>query len=269
VDWEADYLWSYILIPLAVILMLGAAFGIYYLLRRTSPRTFQPAMPAPQMPQPRPVPQQHTTVVMIGGDRAEKARELPASTKEQLMSSFGQLLERYETEVKTSLTPKDAPKIETITNDKMLSSPDTESPLIIEGNVEQESQLCNFVSRKLLRTVTGKWRQVNSSTVNLPSEGKDNGKTESKTGLVITWARDIFHEWEILTCSLSKAHKGKHKGSSEVVYSLMSTATESKTYGPGTEMSPPSPHITDGMPEIEIDEDQIIPTEQLPGEAVV
>jgi hypothetical protein len=267
--WDPNYFWPYFLIPLTIILLLGAAYGIYYFSRRNVPRAIQPAAPIPQVPQPRPIPQQHTTVVMIGGDQREKARELPVSTKEQLMASFGQLLEKYETEVKSTLAPKGEPKIDTIMNNRMLASPDNSAPLIVEGEIEQESQLCNHVSRKLLRTVTGQWRQANSSTTILPSEEHEKGKTESKTGLVVTWARDIFHEWEILTCSLPTAHNGKHKGSSEVVYSLMNMTTEAKTYGPGIEINPPAPHITDGMPEVEIDEDQVIPVEQLPGEAAI
>ena len=96
----------------------------------------------------------------------------------------------------------------------------------------------------------------------MPSPDKD--KTKGGTGLSVVWARDIYHEWEILTCSLQTGHKGKHKGSVEIVYSFLNTVTEKKSYGPRQKLRSPTPHFTDGMPELEVADDQIIPADELP-----
>ena len=50
------------------------------------------------------------------------------------------------------------------------------------------------------------------------------------------------------------------------MYTLLNTITEEKIYNPGQEFMPPSPHFTDGMPEVEITTDQVIPISQLPVE---
>jgi len=47
---------------------------------------------------------------------------------------------------------------------------------------------------------------------------------------------------------------------------LLNTIAEKNVYGREEELSPPTPHFTDGIPEVEIDTDQILSTGQLPTE---
>ena len=112
---------------------------------------------------------------------------------------------------------------------------------------------CNYTARKLLRVVAGAWRQT---------------KTKTQDGSVVVWARDTYNEWEILTCLLPTGHAGNHQGNFQIVYTLLNTITEEKAYEPGQKVSPPTPHFTDGMPEVEITSDQVIPSEQLPTETL-
>jgi hypothetical protein len=272
--WEADYSMPYFLIPLTILIFLALLYGIYWLMRRSRPPTPTPAYgppipPRPIGPPPRPIPQHHTTVVMIG-DKEGKQKQLPQSTKEQLMEKFGELLETYEQEIKSTMGgEQQLPSGRTVSEDKRLSAPrpvphpipddrmDEEEP-----EEEEEEQTCDHVSKKLLRTITGSWRQMDSKTVQLPPSGKEGSK--AKTGLEVVWARDIYQEWEIQRCSLPLHHKGNHKGDIEVVYSLLNTVTEEKTYSSRQKMLPPAQHFTDGMDQEEIPEDQIIPADELP-----
>jgi hypothetical protein len=284
VFWEADYSLPYILIPLTIILIIAAVYGIYWLMRRSRPPAPSPAygppfpprpMP-PLAPPPRPIPQHHTTVVMIG-DKGEKQRQLPQSTKEQLLEKFGELLETYENEIKATMSDdRQLGAGRTVSEDKRLSGPrpiphpivdeeEEEEPEEYKAHDEEEEEeerLCNHVSKKLLRTITGKWRQSDSKTVQLSSTGKE-GDT-AKTGLSVVWARDIYQEWEIQRCSLLRNHKGNHKGDIEIVYTLLNTVTEEKTYSTRQKMLPPKSHFTDGMDQEEIPEDQIVPADELP-----
>ena len=226
------------------------------------------------MPPPRPIPQQHTTVVMIGDKGGETPKQLSGSTKEQLMEKFGELLEKYETEIKTSLGAgagmKELPKIETASKERMISAP---TPGISQPGVdaeftqqEAEDQFCRYTAKKLLRTVTNPWSQVESDTITLPSTGEK--EKPGTTGLFVVWARNIYHEWEILSCSLQSRHEGKHKGGTQVVYSLLNTVTEKKIYHSSDKPEPPTPHFTDGMPQLELSDDQIIPASELPAETI-
>ncbi len=268
VFWEPDYVVPYIIIPLLGLLLLMAAVGIFFLLRRPGPKPAPYGLPPrpipPQALPPRPIPQQHTTVVMLG-DKGEKQKQLPQSTKEQLMEKFGELLEKYEDEIKATMGVKETPEVGTISEDKMLSAPRPIPSDIYDAEVtedEDEDETCGFTSKKLLRTVTGPWREVESKAVTLPAKGK--AATSGGSGLAVTWSRDIYHEWEILTCLRQPRHKGNHKGSVETVYSLLNTVTEEKTYSAKQKMRPPTPHFTDGMPEMEIADDDIIPADELP-----
>ena len=198
------------------------------------------------------------------GDQQQK--QLPQSTKEQLMEKFGQLLDSYEKEIKFSMGAKEVPEIEPITEDKRLSAPKPVPPPIIEAEVteKEEYELCNFASKKMLRTVTSQWHQVESKTIDLPATGKK--ATAGSTGLAVVWDRNIYQEWEIITCLLPDKHQGSHQGSVEIAYSLLNTITEKKIYGPRQKMRPPTPHFTNGMPQVDITDDQIITANDLPGE---
>ena len=88
------------------------------------------------------------------------------------------------------------------------------------------------------------------------------------TGLAITWARDIYQEWEILTCWLPRGHKEPHEGSVEITYSQLNTITEEKIYTPGQELEPPAPHYTDGMPRVEVADNELVPPDKLPPETM-
>ena len=165
----------------------------------------------------------------------------------------------------------------------MLPSPESPPSDVVEAEFtyKEEDSLCHFITKKLIRIVTTKWRQVETKTIALPPAGK---KVETGgTGLTVVWARDIYNEWEIHTCSLPRGHTETHQGSMKIVYSLVNTVTEEKVYGskksrrpitrskvpsPDQQLRPPTPHFTDTMPEVEITADQIIPPERLPTETV-
>ncbi len=281
VFWEPDYLLPYILIPLTILIIIAAIVGIYFLLRRQQPKPqpiptapFPLYPPYPPYPPPRAIPQQHTTVVMIGDKGGEKQKQLPQTTKEQLMEKFGELLETYETEIKTSLGAgaKELPKAKAVPEEKMISAPEPSPQPVVDAEFTQEEveeqKSCQYTAKKLIRTVTTAWRQAESDTITLPSTDKSNGETTDITGLFVVWARDVYHEWEIITCSRPLNHKGKHKGDTQVVYSLLNTVTEKKTYGSEQKLEPPTPHFTDGMPGVEISDDQIVLADELPSETI-
>lgn len=293
VFWEPDYTMAYILIPLAILLVIAGIVGLYFLLRRQPSLQPQqpmgpPVMPYPPLymspppPPPRPIPQQHTTVVMIG-DKGNEPKQLPSSTKEQLMEKFGELLEKYEAEIKTSLGPVDTtkalPKPGPVPMGKMIPGPQPsmEQPIpppIVDAEFTQtevepqaeSDQPCRYTGKKLLRTVTTSWRQLESDTISLPIIDKE--ETKEVSGLLVVWARDIYHEWEIISCYLPLNHKEKHKGDTQIVYSLLNTVIEKKTYGATDKITPPTPHFTDGMPQMEIPEDQITLADELPSETI-
>jgi hypothetical protein len=218
---------------------------------------------------------------MIGDKEGGKQKQLPQSTKEQLMEKFGELLERYEDEIRTTLETDQTPKITTVTEGKQLEEPKGVPPDVVDAEYIQEGQeeedeeeeeeevvaeTCEFSAKKLLRTVTTEWRQIDSKTVKLPPPKK--GTQTSQNGIEVEWARDIYHEWELVKCSLPPGHTGKHKGSVKIVYSLLNKVSETKTYGPRKKVAPPTPHFTDGMPEEEVSDEHIVSAEELPGETL-
>ena len=243
VDWESDYTRPILFISLIVVAIgLGAFFAYRY---RKGP---QPT-PTPAL-QPSPPPQ--TTVVMIG----DTSRQQTQTTREQLLRRFSELLDKYEEEIKASVKTKEAGELgeaESTEGKRLLPAPVTLG--------EQEIR-CSFTARKLLRVVAGTWRQVETRTISSPPSGE--GPQATQDSHVVVWTRDIYNEWEILTCLLPTGHTGNHQGSFRIVYTLLNTITEEKAYGPGEEVTPPRPHFTDGMPEVEITTDQIISLEQLP-----
>jgi len=187
---------------------------------------------------PQPVPSPPTTVVMIG-DTSKQA----STTKAQLLEKLSELLDRYEDEIKTPAEAKETGElreIESVGEGQMLTAP---------GVFTEDESRCNFTARKLLRVVAGTWRQVETTT---------------QGGPAVVWARDRYNEWDILTCFLPRRHTGTHHGSFRIVYTLLNTITEEKAYESGEEVSPPTPHFTDGMPEVRITADQVIPSEHLP-----
>jgi len=261
VDWEPNYTMPAILIPLAILLIVFGSYGLYLLWRGLQPRPAPVAPPLQAMPPPQ------TTVVMIG----ERAKQTPQTTREQLMEQFGQLLQKYEEEITASLETrpaKEPPRVETVREEKRLRAPETTPPAVVEGEVipEEEGTLCSFTSKKLLRTVASSWRQVETRTITPPSGGRKAAK--GSAGIAVVWARDIYQEWEILDCSLPRGHKEPHEGISQIVYSLLNSITEEKVYEPKQEPQPPEPHYTDGMPQVEVADDQIVPPDQLPSETM-
>jgi hypothetical protein len=128
-----------------------------------------------------------------------------------------------------------------------------------------ESNLCNYATRKLLRTVVSPWRQGESKEIELPATGR---RKKPATGRSVTWMREIFNEWAIFTCTLPKGHKGLHEGNQKVMFSLLNTVTQEKTYTLKAQTTPPTPHYTDGMPEVEVNLEQVIPRDELPGETL-
>ena len=259
VDWEPDYTMPLILIPLALLLIV---FGVYILYRLW--RGLQP-MPIPVAPPPQPIPPPQTTVVMIG----DKAKQIPQTTRDQLMEKFGELLQKYEEEITASTGTTQAegpPRIETVRQEKRLPAPEPVYPAVVEGEVvpDEEGALCDFTAKKLLRVVVGNWRHIETKGAALPPT--EETAAESGAGLAMLWSRDVYQEWEILTCSLPRGHKEPHQGSLEIIYSLLNTVAEEKVCEPGQKGGPPEPHYSDGMPQEEIAADQVVPSDQLPSE---
>jgi hypothetical protein len=302
--WEPDYTMPGILIPLAIIGVVLAGVGIYIMMKRQQqprvvpmatiipggspmmgypPQTMMPPPIPPPQPAPRPIPQQHTTVVMIE-NKGEQQKQLPGSTKEQLVDSFRQLLDKYETDIKGTIGsaaaaslgagPVEAPRVEA-PKGKMLEAPEFVPPAVppqsaANMSVEPEyvkeiKEPCGNSAKKLLRTVVTKWHQEESSTVTIPSS--DPSK-EPEIGLEVIWARDMYHEWDIVKCTLPVNHSGSHKGDSRIAYSLLNTVTIKSTFGSTQKVEPPSPHFTESMPEVELSDDQIVHAGDLPAETI-
>jgi len=223
--------------------------GIFFAFRRKTP----PPAPAPA-PAPQPLPAPQTTVVMIG----DTSKPQSQTTREQLLDKLGELLEKYEEEIKVSVLTEQAAELgegESTEGRQMLPTP---------GIIIDQESLCSFTARKLLRVVTGNWRQVETETT--PSAPGGEGPQAPQGSQVVVWARDIYNEWEILSCFLATGHTGNHQGNFRIVYTMLNTITEEKAYNPGEEVTPPEPHFTDGMPEVEIATDQVISLNQLPTE---
>jgi len=228
VNWEPDYTRPILFISL---IALAIGLGIFFAYRRS------------KAPQPVPAAAPQPTVVMIG----DTSKPQSETTREKLLEKLSELLDKYEEEIRVSVVTEQARELgegEGPGGRQMLSTPD--------AVIDQDS-LCSFTARKLLRVVTGSWRQ-------------GEGPQATKGSQVVVWIRDIYNEWEILTCFLPAGHTGNHQGNFRIVYTLLNTITEEKTYSSGEEVTPPEPHFTDGMPEVEIADDQVIPLSQLPTE---
>jgi hypothetical protein len=199
---------------------------------------------------------------MIGGEKQQQLG--PPSTREQLMEKFGELLQKYEEEIKTTPTTKELPEVRTVREEKKLPMPKSTPPPAPEAELtaKEEGGTCSYTSKKPLRVVASNWRQIETKTAPLTSA--EDKTTEGETGLMTTWTRDIFQEWEILSCWLPQGHKEPHEGSVEIIYSRINTITEEKTYSFGQELTPPEPHYTDGMPHVEIAPNEVVPPDKLP-----
>ena len=267
IEWEPDYTMPFIIIPVLIVLIVLGCYGLYLLLRSLQPKPAPPPPPYyPYMPPPpQPIQPPQTTVVMIGGDKPKLGS---GTTREQLMEKFGELLEKYEDEIKTSTGAKELPEAKIVDKAKRLAAPKPTPPAAEEVEAtpepEEETATCSFASKRPLRTVASSWRQAETKTTALPSTKKK--ATESITGLVITWTRDIYQEWEIFKCWLPQGHQQTHEGSVEIAYSLINTITEESTYAPGQELVPPTPHYTDGMPLSEVADTEIVSPDKLPPE---
>ncbi len=269
IDWEPDNTLPFIFIPLTIVLLILGGYGLYLLLRSLQPKPaplpppYYPYMPPPPPPPPSAIPPPQTTVVMIGGEKPQQLG--PPSTREQLMEKFGELLQKYEEEIKTTPT-KELPDVRTVRGEKKLSLPKSTAPPAPEAELptKEESGTCNYTSKKPLRVVASNWRQIETKTAPLPSTHEKEGET----GLTTTWTRDLFQEWEILSCWLPRGHKEPHEGSVEIVYSRINTVTEEKTYSFGQELTPPEPHYTDGMPLADVASNEVVSPDKLPPESI-
>jgi len=132
-------------------------------------------------PQPKPVaaPATPTIVLIEGGGKGGLE-----GTREQLVEQFRQLLQKYEGEVKSTVKGEELP----------------EAKLLAEG---KEEARCGHTSKKLLRTVVGNWHKIEEKIV---PPGKKAATTD--VSIRTTWARDIYEEWEVSTCSLPEGHSG-------------------------------------------------------------
>jgi len=260
VEWEPDYTMPAILIPLAILLLVLGSYGLYRLWRGPQP------MPVPMAPPLQAMPPPQTTVVMIG----DKQKQAPETTKDRLIEQFSQLLEKYEQEITSSTGTKAAqapPRIETVPEERGLPAPQQAPPPIVDGEIvpeEEEGAPCDFTAKKLLRVVVSNWGQIETRTADLPA----GDEKTAEGGLAIVWARNVYQEWEILTCSLPHGHEEPHEGSRHKAFSLLNTVTEEQVYSPGVEPKPPEPHYTDGMPRAKIPADQVVSSDQLPHETL-
>lgn len=281
IGWDQDYGTPAVTIPLTILAVAGIIYGIYALSRRgkSTQMTPYPPMqgmppppppypmyspPPPQQlpPQPMPIPPPQTTVVMIGNGGIKKS---PQTTREQLMEKFGELLQKYEDELaggRELPTSPDLPEFATVSENKRLSAPEivTTVDSVIDKPVAGNE--CGFSTKKLLRTAVAHWRNTNIKPIVVTPGDKKNAALAG--GRTVTWTRETYTEWELHVCKLAEGHKGTHKGATEIVYSILETINEERNYGPKQPLKPPSPHYTDGMPEMDIAASQIISPDQLP-----
>ncbi len=256
IQWDPDYTLPIILIPLTLVLLIGIGYGFYVLVKSAQPKPVfyppyvaTPPQPPPQMPPPQ------TTVVMIGG---EKPKLGPAATREQLMEKFGELLQKYEEEIRATILGKELP--ETTTLGRGLPTPGASSATVEAEVVPVREQVtCDFATKKALRTVVTVWRKSESKT--LPPQAGDE---ETGGRVAVVWSRDVYQEWEIMRCLSPRGHSGEHEGTIEIVYSFLNTVREEKIYSPDEEALPPKPHYTDGIPVIDLNQVEVVPPEKLP-----
>jgi hypothetical protein len=223
VTWNSDYTWPAVFISLLVLFLIGGAFGLYRLLRPPQPKPVAPAA-APAAP----------TIVLIEGKLGS------GTTKEQLVDQFKQLLQKYEDEVGSTSKGEGFPEAK-----------------LIAASPAKEEAVCGHTSKKLLRTVVGKWHKT-EETVVPPDEETGTKGVSIKT----IWARDIYKEWEVSACSLPEGHSGDHHGTPTKGYTLEDTVTEELSYSAKQKTTPPKPHFTDELPVVDVASHQIIPPDE-------
>lgn len=224
VDWKPDYTMPAILIPLSLFFIVAVIFGVRRLLY-------------PPAPKPVPAPAPPTILVLDGGQKPRLE-----TTKEQLVEQFRQLLEKYEGEVKTSIKSEELPAATVVPESQRLASP------------KGAAAGCGYTTKKLLRTVVGKWHKKEERIV--PPSGEK--AAEKGVATLTLWARDIYNEWEVFTCSLPPGHSGKHRGATSVAYSIQDSVTEERTYTTKQRIVPPRPHFTDELPRADVAPSQVI-----------
>jgi hypothetical protein len=247
--WNPDYSRPILFFAL---LALGIGLGVFFGTRRKhAPPAPVPAGPAQALPPPQ------TTVVMLG----DTPRLSAPTTKEQLLDKFSELLDKYEQEVRGGEAGK-PPELNKAA-ERMLAEGQTP---IVEGESAptRGGALCNYTGKRLLRVVAGPWRQMETRVENLPPDEME--AAGGGVGVAVVWTRDTYNEWRVMTCSLPQGHRGIHQGNLRMAYTLLNTITEKQIYAPGETLTPPSPHFTDGMPEVEVTTDQVVRYEQLPSE---
>jgi hypothetical protein len=227
VTWNPDYTWPAVFISLLVLFLIGGALGLYYLLH--------PPRPKPVMPAAEPAP---PTIVLIDG------RLGPGTTKEQLVDQFKQLLQKYEDEVGSTSKGEGFPEA------KLIAAAPGVAPA-------KEEAVCGHTSKKLLRTVVGKWHKTEEEVV--PPDEKTSTKGVS---IKTIWARDIYKEWEVSVCSLPQGHSGDHHGTTTKGYTLEDTVTEELSYSAKQKTTPPKSHFTDELPVVAVAPHQILPSDQ-------
>jgi hypothetical protein len=229
VAWTPDYTMPAIFIPLSLLFLIAAVFGVRRLLYPPPPKpAVAPLPPAPTAP----------TIVVVGGAQ----RSGMETTREQLVEKFGELLQKYENEVKAAVKPA-LPEAKLIPESQRLAPP-------------KEKPTCGHTSKNLIRTVVGSWRKTEEKIQ--PEPSPEEKAAEKSISLVTVWARDIYNEWEISTCSLPSGHSGGHKGTTRIAYTLQNTITEERTYGAKQKITPPKPHFTDELPIVNIARYQVI-----------
>lgn len=226
ITWNPDYTWPAVFISLLVLFLIGGAFGLYRLLR--------PPQPKPVAPEAASAP---PTIVLLDG------RLGPGTTKEQLVDQFKQLLQKYEDEVGSTSKGEGFPEAKLIA-----------APGVAPG---EEEAVCGHTSKKLLRTVVGKWHKTEEEVIP-PDEKTSTEGISIKT----IWARDIYKEWEVSVCSLPKGHSGDHRGTTTKGYTLQDTITEEMSYSAKQKTTPPKPHFTDELPVVDVVPRRIIPSDQ-------
>jgi len=227
VTWNPDYTWPAVFISLLVLFLIGGAFGLYRLLR--------PPQPKPVAPEAAAAP---PTIVLIDGKLG------PGTTKEQLVDQFKQLLHKYEDEVGSSSKGEGFPEAKLIA-----AAPGAASA--------KEETVCGHTSKKLLRTIVGKWHKTEEEVIP-PDERTSTKGVSIKT----IWARDIYKEWEVSVCSLPQGHSGDHHATTTKGYTIEDTVTEELSYSTKQKTTPPKPHFTDELPVVDVAPHQIIPSDQ-------
>ncbi len=225
VSWSSNYTMPVVYISLFVLALIVAAIIIY---RRLRPPKPQPSVAAPVAP----------TIVLLDGKLGS------GTTKEQLVGQFRQLLEKYQDEVGSGGEGEGPPGAGRVPKAQLLAA-------------GKEEAACGHTSKKLLRTVVGKWHKAEEEVVP-PDEKTDTKGVSIKT----IWARDICKEWEVSVCSLPQGHSGNHHGTTTKGYTLEDTVTEELSYSAKQKTTPPKSHFTDELPVVDVASHQIIPSDQ-------